>query len=179
MLLDVARRSIEQGVQTGRPLDVDPAAYPAPLREPRATFVTLHQRGALRGCVGGLEARLPLVQDVAHSAFGAAFRDGRFRPIERDDVRELEIHVSILSALERLEVRSERELLDVLRPGVDGLLLRDGALQATFLPAVWERLADPASFVRELKRKAGLPADHWSPTLACERYTVDSLPPPV
>jgi AmmeMemoRadiSam system protein A len=175
-LLDVALRSIESGVRTGEPLSVDPDDFPLALREPRATFVTLRRAGALRGCVGALVASRPLVADVAHSAFAAAFRDARFPALDAAELDDLEIHISVLSALEPFPVRGEADLLDRVRPGVDGLVLRDGARQGTFLPAVWGSIPEPADFLRELKHKAGLPLDGWSESWEVLRYTVESMP---
>jgi AMMECR1 domain-containing protein len=63
----------------------------------------------------------------------------------------------------------------MLRPGVDGLVLHDGNARATFLPAVWESLPQPAAFLEQLKQKAGLPADYWSDTLEVWRYTTESF----
>lgn len=176
LLLDVARQSIEWGLRTGQPLAVDPSAYPPQLAELRATFVTLRRADALRGCVGGLVASRPLVADVAHSAFKAAFRDNRFSPLEASELDQLEIHISILSPLEPLSVPDEKALLEAIRPGIDGLVVRDGARQGTFLPAVWESLPEPSAFWRELQRKAGLPLDAWSSRWEIFRYTVESLP---
>ncbi len=176
MLLDVARQSIACGLRTGQPLVADPDAYPPELKEQRATFVTLRRAGKLRGCLGGLVASRPLVADVAHSAFGAAFRDSRFPSIEADELAELEIHVSILSPLEPLSAPDEEALLNAIRPGVDGLVVRDRAQQGIFLPAVWESLPEPSAFWSELKRKAGLPVDSWSSRWEIFRYTVESLP---
>lgn len=175
ILLDVARRSIDHGVRVGAPLPVDPSEFAPELRATRATFITLHRNGQLRGCVGGLEPRLPLVADVAQSAFSAAFRDTRFAPVGAAELDDLHIHLSILSPLEPVIVRSEEELLEKLRPGVDGLVLSEGSLRGTFLPAVWERLPEPRQFLFELKRKAGLQGDYWSPRLEFQRYTVESI----
>jgi AmmeMemoRadiSam system protein A len=176
LLLDVARQSIEWRLRTGQLLTVDPDAYPPELRELRATFVTLRRAGELRGCVGGLVASRSLVDDVARSAFRAAFCDDRFPPLQASELDLLEIHISILSPLEPLSAPDERALLDEIRPGVDGLVVRDGARQGTFLPAVWESLPEPPAFWRELKRKAGLPPDSWSSHWEIFRYTVESLP---
>jgi len=176
LLLDVARRSIECGVRTGAALRVDPEDYPEPLRRIRATFVTLHLDGQLRGCIGALEARRPLVEDVAHNAFAAAHSDPRFAPLTEAELAGLEIHLSILSPLEPIAVADESELLRRLRPGVDGLVLRDRTHQGTFLPSVWESLPDPREFVRQLKRKAGLPVDAWSDDWQVLRYRVESIP---
>jgi AmmeMemoRadiSam system protein A len=174
-LLDVAHKSIESGVRTGEPLSIDPGDFPPELREPRATFVTLRRAGALRGCVGALVASRPLVADVSHSAFSAAFRDARFPALGAAELEGLKIHISVLSALEPFPVRDEADLLDRIRPGVDGLVLRDGIHQGTFLPTVWEAMPDPSDFLRELKRKAGLPPDGWSESWELLRYTVESI----
>ena len=176
LLLDIARQSIESGLRTGQPLRVDPDGYPPELGELRATFVTLRRENALRGCVGGLVASRPLVADVAHSAFKAAFRDSRFPPLETSEFDRLEIHISILSALEPLSIPDEKALLAAIRPGIDGLVVRDGARQGTFLPAVWQSLPEPSEFWRELQRKAGIPLGTWSRRWEIFRYTVESLP---
>ena len=175
-LLEVANRAIEQSLRTGRPWLPDPQRNAAVLRETRATFVTLRREGKLRGCVGTLEAVRPLVVDVAHNAWAAAFRDTRFPPLEAAEREGLDVHLSILRPSELLDFGSEEDLLGQLRPGVDGLILEEGGRRGTFLPAVWESLPEPRAFLRELKRKAGLPADHWSDTLRAHRYTVESVP---
>ena len=175
-LLAVARRSIEVGLQTGEPLRVDAADQPAELGRPCASFVTLRRSGALRGCLGSLTASRPLISDVAHNAFGAAFRDTRFPPLEPEELVDLDIHISVLSPPEPLPVSSESELIDALRPGVDGLVLRDGARQGTFLPSVWESVPEPAEFLRELKQKTGLPVNAWSSSWQVFRYTTESIP---
>jgi AmmeMemoRadiSam system protein A len=175
VLLDVARGSIEHGVRHGRPLPVEPERHAPALREPRATFVTLERGGELRGCTGSLEPIGPLVEAVAQCAFRSAFRDPRFPPLEAAELPGLELHISILSPLEPLAVASETELLARLRPGIDGLVLREGERLGTFLPRVWESLPEPARFVAELKRKAGLPVDHWSERLELHRYQVEEI----
>jgi AmmeMemoRadiSam system protein A len=175
ILKDVARRSIERGLRTGKPLAVDPEAFPPELRAKRACFVTLRRSGELRGCIGTLEGDAALVVGVAENAFKAAFRDPRFSPLREADLPGIEIHISILSPLERVEVRSETDLLAKLRPGVDGVVLRQGFQQGTFLPSVWQELPDAAQFLSQLKRKAGLAADFWSDDLEVWRYTAESI----
>jgi AmmeMemoRadiSam system protein A len=170
-LREVARRAVALAARCGAPLRVDPREYAPRLRERGASFVTLRRGGDLRGCTGRLEASEPLVADVARSAHRAAVADPRFEPVEERELAELELKISVLSPLEPLPARSEAELLAALRPGVDGLVLREGVAGATFLPAVWESLPDPAAFLRELRRKAGLPGHHWSAQLRFERYT--------
>ncbi|MDH3521738.1 MAG: AmmeMemoRadiSam system protein A [Myxococcales bacterium] len=169
-LLYVARASVAHGLENGTPLRVDPADYPEVLRERRASFVTLRRHGALRGCTGRLAPEHPLTLDVALNAFQSAFGDPRFESLRREEFADLELHISILSPLEPLAAASEAALLEQLRPGVDGLLLREGTAVATFLPDVWDALASPGEFLHELRRKAGLPRGYWSSTLRFERY---------
>jgi AmmeMemoRadiSam system protein A len=173
----LARESIERGLETRAPLEVEPAAFAPPLCEPGASFVTLRLEGKLRGCTGTLAATRPLVSDVSHNAFRSAYRDPRFRPVDASETSRLDVHVAVLSPLAPLPAASEAALLEALRPGVDGLVLREGARTATFLPAVWESLPDPRSFLAHLREKAGLPAGYWSKTLRFERYTTDEADP--
>ena len=174
-LLTLARDSILHGVRTGKPLPVNIPEVDEILREKRACFVTLHKAGALRGCIGMLAAVRPLAEDVAENAFAAAFRDPRFANVTADEVSALEIHISVLSPAEPINFTSEEDLLAQIRPGVDGLILSVGGQRGTFLPAVWEALPDKKDFLRELKGKAGLPADFWSSDVKVERYTCESI----
>lgn len=142
------------------------------LREPGAVFVTLHKHGALRGCIGSLEARRPLREDVEKNARSAAFLDPRFTPLSLREFDDVEVEVSLLSPAEPMRFTDEADLLQQLRPGVDGLLLEQGPHRGTFLPQVWEQLPAPADFLAHLKRKAGLAPDFWSADLRVSRYTV-------
>jgi AmmeMemoRadiSam system protein A len=174
-LLHVAWEAVAHAVRTGRLLQVDPADHPERLREPRACFVTLRRSGELRGCTGTLAARLPLGCEVARAAYRTALHDPRFEPVREEELPELELHLSVLTPPERLHVDSEAELLAALEPGRDGLVLHEGPASATFLPSVWEQLASPRAFLRELRRKAGLPRDHWSREMWFERYRAEDV----
>jgi AmmeMemoRadiSam system protein A len=175
ILLEVAARSIATGLECGRPLELDPVDYPEPLRAIRATFVTLERDGALRGCIGVLDAFRPLVEDVARNAFAAAFQDPRFARLQPEECPRLTIKISVLTPPEPLEFASQSDLLDRIRPGIDGLILTEQGRRGTFLPSVWEQLPETASFLEHLKRKAGLPFGYWSDTLRVSRYTTKSF----
>lgn len=174
-LLQYARRAIEHGLAGGR-LQVRPEEFSPALQAQGASFVTIKIARELRGCIGTLEAQRALISDVVSNAYGAAFHDPRFPALTRAEFRMLDVHISVLSEPQPMAVASEAELLAQLRPGVDGLVLQEGYHRGTFLPAVWEQLSEPREFVRHLKRKAGLPADYWSPALRVSRYTVVSVP---
>ncbi len=169
-LLAVARQSIEHGLKFHRELEVASGETDPILLEKRASFVTLLQNHTLRGCIGTLEAYQPLIQDVAHNAYAAAFSDPRFLPVDGSEIDALSIHISILTPPQPMQVASEQDLLCQLVPKEDGLILQDGMHRGTFLPSVWESLPTPHEFVRHLKLKAGLPLEYWSNTIRCQRY---------
>ncbi len=145
------------------------------LRERAATFVTLRIAGELRGCIGSIDARRALAEDVAANAQGAAFRDPRFPPVTADALEALAIEVSLLSARTMLAAASEADALAVLRPGVDGVYLEYGEARATYLPQVWQSMPDPLVFLSELRRKAGLDARFWHRDLRLSRYSVEEF----
>ncbi|MDT8404367.1 AmmeMemoRadiSam system protein A [Sulfuriflexus sp.] len=178
-LLTLARESISHGLKHGASLAVKPAKYYSEaLQKDAASFVTLHCSEELRGCIGNLAAYQPLVSDVVANAYNAAFRDPRFTPLRHDELEKVHIHIEVLSPPQPLSFTSEEELLAMLRPGVDGLVLRDNSLRGTFLPSVWTSLPEPAVFLQQLKRKAGLPADYWSDSIVVERYTTEAFGEP-
>lgn len=147
--------------------------HPDWLRSPGAVFVTLTQQGQLRGCIGSLEAHRSLEEDLEENARMAAFRDPRFPPLTRPELKHTRVEVSVLSPAEPMVFSDEADALRQLRPGVDGVILQYGHHRATFLPQVWEQLPEPRQFIRHLKMKAGLPADFWDPQVRLFRYTVE------
>ncbi len=177
-LLHIARASITQGLTTARALQVDSGECQGILGETLASFVTLTQNGALRGCIGSLQASRPLAQDVAHAAFAAAFQDPRFPPLTKAELDFTQLDISVLSPSQPIPACSKKELFAVLRPQQDGLILEDRSHRATFLPKVWEQLPEPAKFLRHLLLKAGLPDDYWSDNLRFRRYQTCSFSEP-
>ncbi|HVY44557.1 MAG TPA: AmmeMemoRadiSam system protein A, partial [Minicystis sp.] len=137
-----------------------------------ATFVTLRRDGMLHGCIGTIEARRPLADDVGLNAVSAALLDPRAPPIDLDDLADLSLELSVLSALSPIAFADEPSAIAALEPGVDGVVIRVAGRQGTFLPQVWRELPDPVDFFTELKMKAGLPSDYWSPDVRLFRYTL-------
>ena len=166
-LLQLARHAIASklGVESAKPETSD-------LPDDKvATFVTLKLSEELRGCIGTLSAHRSLLEDVEGNAISAAFKDPRFGPLSAKELIETKISISLLTEPEDIQFDSEEDLLDKIRPGVDGLILSDDYKRGTFLPSVWEDLPDKELFWKHLKRKAGLPIDYWSSTLTVQRYT--------
>lgn len=151
------------------------AALPAipALSKPEATFVTLEHNGALRGCIGTLTALRPLGVDVVRNA-RLATRDPRLPPVRKREVAALRFTVTVLSPAEPVAAAAFGGLLDLLRPGEDGLTLKDGAgRRATFLPSVWADLPEPERFVAALLRKGRWPEPLWSGELRSAPWPAD------
>jgi AmmeMemoRadiSam system protein A len=160
-LLKVARQALEAGVR-GKPLPgLDPDEMTPNLRGEGASFVTLTVRGELRGCIGALEPYQPLAEDVREHAVAAALDDYRFPHVQVSELANIQIEVSRLTTPVPLEYSDSADLLSKLRPGIDGVVLRDGFRRATFLPQVWEKIPDTAAFLANLCYKMGAAPEAW------------------
>lgn len=175
ILLSLARESIQHGVFHGRSMKVDLEQLPDELAEHRASFVTLELKGKLRGCIGSLEASRPLAEDVVSNAFAAAFKDPRFTPLQESEIDILDVYISILSPAEPIDFSSEQELLNQIRPEIDGLIIEAAGRRGTFLPSVWQSLPEKKNFLANLKMKAGLPQHYWSDDIKVMRYTTEYI----
>ncbi len=173
--IEVARRSILHGLQSGSALDIVAENYAKNLQQQLACFVTLHKHGQLRGCIGALEAYQPLINDVAEHAFAAAFKDPRFPALQEDELKTLNIEISVLGKPEPMQFNSEKDLLHQIRPGKDGLILEYGYHRGTFLPSVWEQLPKAHDFLQSLKVKAGLDKSWWHDDVRVSRYETFSF----
>ena len=158
--------------ELGKPLE-SPPKLDATCNLLGASFVTVRWRdGRLQGCIGTLEPRRSLADDVAKNALAAAFADPRAAPLAISDLDDLRVEVSVLSPLERIAYDgTEVGACTALRVG-DGVVLEHGPHRGTFLPQMWDELETRERFLSELKRKARLPADFWSPDVVLHRYSV-------
>lgn len=173
ILLQIARSSIAEALGIEHESLDDSITSATWLQQRAACFVTLTQQEKLRGCIGTLEAHRPLLDDVRHNARAAAFKDPRFSPLTTDELSRTEIEISLLSAMQPMSFSDESEALAQLRPGIDGLVFEFERYRSTFLPQVWEQLADATDFMAHLKQKAGMPTDFWADDVKLYRYTVD------
>lgn len=152
-LKDLVRWSIQQGLD-----DKGPENPPAPptdkLSLELGAFVTLKLHGQLRGCIGHIVGDKPLYTTVAEMAQAAAFQDPRFPPISRDEFKDLELEISILSPLYPLMNRTG------ITPGRHGLLVMKGGRSGLLLPQVATEYGwDAETFLRRTCEKAGLHPD--------------------
>ena len=137
------------------------------------TFVTLKINKGLRGCIGNLTSDTPLASGVRRNAINAAFHDPRFAPLSISELDRVEIEISILSEPQPLKYRDGDDLINQLRPSIDGVIIRKDHASATFLPQVWEQLPRPQDFLAHLCMKAGLAEDSWqNPELEVSTYQV-------
>lgn len=174
-LLQLARHALHRAVGAA---DV-PAPSVQGLEHWGASFVTLNQGGRLRGCIGSLQAHRPLHLDVQANAQAAALKDPRFSPVQPDEAADLQLEVSLLTPAQDLVFANESHALWQLQPHVHGVIwqvVHQGRVfRSTFLPQVWSQMPDPRVFLAQLKRKAGLPADFWSPDVQLATYTVQKF----
>ena len=175
-LLQLARESLEAAVRGRSYPPVDPDALSPALRRKGASFVTLTERGELRGCIGGLQAQYPLYEDVLLHAAQSALHDYRFPPVTPDELLEIEVEVSVLTEPQPLSYEASDDLPGRLRPEVDGVILVQGHRRATFLPQVWERVPDPETFLSMLCEKMGVHSNTWRRTkLDVQIYQVEKF----
>jgi AmmeMemoRadiSam system protein A len=158
-LVKLARHALESRIRPEEPKHPPPPIDPE-LHRPGASFVTLTVHGALRGCIGTPQARVPLAEDVQENAVRAALMDPRFPPVMADELDELEIEVSVLTPPRVLDCPPQ-ERAERVRPGIDGLLLASGFHRGLLLPQVWEKIPDPEDFMAILCQKAGLSPSAW------------------
>lgn len=155
-LLQLARKSIEAVLEERVP-HWSADQFDDDLRRPAGTFVTLKTKnGDLRGCIGSLRAVEPLFKAVTSSAISAAFRDPRFFPVEKHELAELDLEISVMGPIELVKNVEEIEV------GRDGLIISRGAFAGLLLPQVateygWDR----ETFLDQTCVKAGLHPGAW------------------
>lgn len=162
-LVKIARAAVNAAVALGRELEIDAEKIDANLKVTRSSFVTLTNFGQLRGCIGRIFPSRPLYADVAANAYSAAREDGRFTPLNEDEIPTVLVEVSVLTMPQELSYADPEELLEKLRPRVDGVVLKlsDGR-SATYLPQVWNHVLDKTEFMKQLSLKTGIGwADAW------------------
>ncbi len=161
MLLKMARASISEKLGfSSKPMEKK-GQDSAFLEKKQGLFVTLHKKGRLRGCIGNIEPVKTLKDGIVENAVFAAFRDTRFSPLAPEELDLIDIEVSLLSRPQKLAFKDSLELLSLLVPGKDGVIIEKDGSRATFLPQVWEQLTGCEEFLSHLCTKAGLSPTAW------------------
>ncbi|MEK9130390.1 MAG: AmmeMemoRadiSam system protein B [Patescibacteria group bacterium] len=178
ILLNLARKNIESRVKKNKPFEPDLnliSQYPK-LLEKKGTFVTLSKNKTLRGCIGNILPQEELYLSVQNSAINAAMNDLRFLPVEENELNEINIEISVLEIPQLIEVNYWQEYLKQLTPLQDGIIIKLGSKQATYLPQVWEQIPEKENFLNSLCQKAGLDYECWkNPKIEIYKYQIQSF----
>ena len=147
--------------------EITTSPYPSTFKAPRGVFTTIYLHRQLRGCVGYPLPTTPLYRAIVETARGAAFEDTRFPPVTLEEGRELEVSLSILSPLKRVNPED-------VEIGIHGLLVSKDGRRGLLLPQVplehgWDRV----TFLEQTCKKAGLPPDAWKSAATIEVFTAE------
>ncbi len=179
LLLQIARLAIKEKLVEEVLIDKSDLLKSNPqLDEPGAVFVTLKKNGDLRGCIGSIQPYRSLLDDIIENAVSAAFHDPRFNPLTKDELPDISIEISILSAPEVVEYHSVAELKQKVKRGIDGIVLSNGYHRAVFLPQVWEQLPGFDLFFEHLCKKAGLSTNCLNDFPRIEKFHVTIIEEP-
>ncbi len=160
LLLQIAKKAIEEEFTQKTLIDKDELVKNNPwLLKEQAVFVTLNKNHNLRGCIGSIIPHRALIDDLIANAKAAAFSDPRFNPLSKEELKDIEIEVSLLTVPKELLYKDIEDLRNKIKPMVDGVILQLDGYQATFLPQVWEDLKSFDEFFAHLCLKASLPMD--------------------
>ncbi len=168
-LLEIVEKTLQHAV-IGKHFTPERSDYPDVLFDKGASFVTLTKNGELRGCIGSLLPNRAIALDIADNAWQAAMADSRFSPLTQPELQEIEYTVSLLTGYEKISFKNEADLLNKIKPNIDGIVIRDGRRQGLFLPSVWKQISNPADFLNNLKIKAGLSPAYWSDEMNVYRF---------
>jgi len=153
-MLKIARDAI--GRRLGLPTAPEAPAITPAMREEKGVFVSLHKEGRLRGCIGNIEGRKPVYQAITDLALESAFGDPRFPGLRAEELPMVEIEISVLTKLTRVQNIEEIEV------GKHGLYIRKGFNSGLLLPQVATEFGwDRNTFLEQTCWKAGLPEDAW------------------
>jgi len=173
-LLNLARETVESYVKNKKKPKVDETKLTPAMKKVQGCFVTLNKNNNLRGCIGHILPQEELYKCIIDNAVNAAVNDHRFNPVTEDELNDIEIEISVLTVPQRLEFSSGDDLKNKLRPNIDGIVLKSGFHQSTYLPQVWEQIPNKESFLSNLCMKGGMAIDCWKDK-STEVYTYQAF----
>ncbi|MFH1641344.1 MAG: AmmeMemoRadiSam system protein B [Nanoarchaeota archaeon] len=169
-LLATARRTLTEYLNTGKIENTDAAQFSSALKKVQGCFTTLNKDHYLRGCIGHILPQEELYKCVIDNAVNAAVHDPRFNPVTYEELEDIDIEISVLSVPQKLDFDSGDDLLNQLQPGIDGVVIQQGARQSTYLPQVWDNFRSKEEFLSSLCKKGGMAIDCWD-NLSTQVYT--------
>lgn len=153
-LLKIAKKAIDEYVTNGKSLSLE--IQNPKLKSDGAVFVTIKKNGVLRGCIGHIQPMMPLYQSVLKNAISACSSDPRFPPLKKEELKDIEVEISVLSPLNIVENINDIQI------GKHGLVISKGSRRGILLPQVAiENRWDRETFLEQLCFKAGLPPRAW------------------
>ncbi len=166
MLLDLARETIENRINVKEMPEFNNISDK--LRGKRGVFVTLHKKGALRGCIGYPLPVKPLIDAVKDNALSAAFEDPRFPPLDKEELKEIDIEISILTVPKKINKPED------VRVGIDGIIISKYGNRGLLLPQVpVEQGWDKEQYLSYGCLKAGLNGDAWREEVEIEVFQAE------
>ena len=174
MLVKYARASVEYALNADTKPKIPNSSW---LEEKKGIFVTIHKNKELRGCIGFTEPIYTLKEGIKKAALLACFKDSRFPPIKKEELKSIHFEVSVLSDKKLIDHKTPEELLDKITPKTDGLVLEYHGYVGLFLPQVWEQINTKEEFLKELCFKAGIhnPSAWKSPKSNIYRFFVQAF----
>lgn len=169
-LLEIAKTALDYAVNKQETFQPEKNDFDDILFDKGASFVTLHKGDVLRGCIGSLYPNKAIAVDLANNTYAAALKDTRFKPVTSDELADVSFTISFLTNFEPIDFNSYDELLSLVQPKIDGLLIKDGQREGLFLPSVWKEIPDKEEFMTNLKIKAGLSPSYWSDDIKVFRF---------
>lgn len=169
-LLQIASQALSESIVRHKDYSPSRKDYSNELFDKGASFVTLKLNGELRGCIGTVVPHVAIAHDIANNTFRAALEDSRFPPLTEAELPQVDFSISLLTGFERIRYLNEADLLNRIKPGIDGIIIRDGDRQGLFLPSVWKELPDKNEFLKNLKIKAGMNPGFWSNNIKVYRF---------
>lgn len=161
-LVALARQTLHWHILEKKTPSPDPKTLSEGVLRKLGCFVTLDRKvSGLRGCIGIFERREPLYKNVISRTIAAASQDPRFPAVKADELKDIKLEISVLTAPEPLPFESPEDLLARLRPLVHGVILETPYGSSTYLPQVWEQIPGKEEFLSHLCRKHGAPMDFW------------------
>ncbi len=164
LLLQLARYTAEQYLETGKTINIDSTKLSPSLKKVQGCFTTFNKNHNLRGCIGHILPKEELYRCVMDNAVNAAVNDQRFPKVSKEEMKDIAIEISVLTVPQKLDFDSGKELSDKLRPMIDGVVLKQGFKQSTYLPQVWTNFKSKDEFLTSLCRKGGMPLNCWQDT---------------
>ncbi len=161
-LLELARETLNHHYEEGTYPLLEKGMLASSLLEKKGCFVTLKKDHNLRGCIGHIIPQEPLYKCVIENSLNAALHDTRFQPVNGDELDDISIEISVLTVPEEIEYSSGEDLLEKIVPFKDGIILKSGLHQSTYLPTVWDQIPDKEKFLTNLCIKGGMSSDCWN-----------------